>query len=253
VSRPILRAEESEDSKGDSKASCCTSPHFRTLTCSARAWKSACELDCLAAFRCCLLHPGAPSSEIRSQTLYPTELWARSRKVGYLAAHRCGRKARRVHAVSTRPASLSAPARFDEAVRRCERGPLGTFGRDVVSRMHCRGAVSADAGCDDIRDACRCEVRDGAASCVMKDEPAGLAADREAGRLASASPLRSQLADRPSLDVEQEAPRPSCLPQLLNDRLGAPFHWNDVLVSILHFASVPHQRPHLPVLDPHIV
>ena len=49
--------------------------------------ETPCELAYFAAFRCGLLHPGAASSEIRSQTLYPTELWARGRKVGYLPAH----------------------------------------------------------------------------------------------------------------------------------------------------------------------
>jgi hypothetical protein len=78
----------------------------------------------------------------------------------------------------------------------------------------------------------------------MKNEPGGLA---------GASPLRSQFAHRPSVDVEQEAPRPSCLPQLLNDRLGAPLQCNDAFVSIFPFASVPHQRPHPPVLGPHVV
>ena len=42
--------------------------------------ETPCELAYFAAVWCSPLRHGAPSSEIRSQTLYPTELWARSRE-----------------------------------------------------------------------------------------------------------------------------------------------------------------------------
>jgi hypothetical protein len=58
-----------------------------------------------------------------------------SRKVGYLSSAPVRPQGSpRPHCLHAAASLSSAPARFDEAVRRCGRGPLGTFGRDVVSR-----------------------------------------------------------------------------------------------------------------------